>query len=238
VPPFLGAAAPEVPLPRPPLLGDAAPEVPLPVPGPSAAIPGAIEEAAASAAAAGGAADGDGAAEQSGGPRLSAEELQRIVANREQAAERRRARRESQSVVQAPTGESTGVVVVAPDAEVAVDGERAGDGLDLSWSTASEQNICLICQAGMSPTDTENPVQAMECMHVYHASCVREYMDVSGLQFRQACPLKCLRPSPSSVPTMFGQQEPVNQDDNGSAGDAGADAAMMVTSDVPSALGI
>jgi len=147
VPPFLGAAAPEVPLPRPPLLGDAAPEVPLPVPGPSAAIPGAIEEAAASAAAAGGAADGDGAAEQSGGPRLSAEELQRIAANREQAAERRRARLES--VVQAPTGESTGVVVVAPDAEVPVDGERAGDDPDLCLSTASEQSVCLICQAGM-----------------------------------------------------------------------------------------
>ena len=56
-----------------------------------------------------------------------------------------------------------------------------------SGEQRGENNTCLICRDELGTQE----VQALECMHVYHKSCVNEFMRVTGKSFRQACPFRC-----------------------------------------------
>ena len=40
---------------------------------------------------------------------------------------------------------------------------------------------------------TYKRVQALECMHVFHKKCIMNYSQVSGQEWRRACPMHCFR---------------------------------------------
>ena len=76
-------------------------------------------------------------------------------------------------------------------------GGGGGDGVAAAAGAApfvggggggNDDILCIICN---QPLREGGVVQAMPCMHVYHKGCIDTYMQVAGLTFELACPLRC-----------------------------------------------
>ena len=121
-------------------------------------------------------------AEQSGMLPSNARDL--IQSNRERARQRREAR------LQLETSPSASANTVLDASQIA-DAELAADHV-VEAAAAFMQNsdalLCLICQQDLNDGQAK---QALECMHVFHAECISQYMRVAGLTFQTTCPLKC-----------------------------------------------
>ena len=46
----------------------------------------------------------------------------------------------------------------------------------------------MICREELN---NEQEVQALECMHVFHKECIMNYSEISGQEWRRACPMHC-----------------------------------------------
>ena len=55
---------------------------------------------------------------------------------------------------------------------------------------------CTICKE-LLMNSTERT--ALECMHVFHKTCIDEYRNSSGLSLRYCCPYKCFRAEHEAV---------------------------------------
>ena len=128
----------------------------------------------------------------------------RIRQNREQALQRRLRRQAEQQQDTATRAGADGGAAAAEAQPVVVSQAAAETQAGVvSQAQAVRENMrtCVICHEDLG--DDANNVQALECMHVYHKACVREYMSATGCSFRMACPLKCFwnegAPRPFSI---------------------------------------
>jgi hypothetical protein len=63
-----------------------------------------------------------------------------------------------------------------------------GPDVKVGGNAGPDVNTCCICKEAYVQGKER---QAMECMHVFHQDCIQEYMRISGLSFRYACPFQC-----------------------------------------------
>lgn len=63
--------------------------------------------------------------------------------------------------------------------------------LERRAAAARSSNCCAICQ---EPLGSSEDNIALECAHVFHTTCAREWAATSGQELMKSCPHKCLRP--------------------------------------------
>ena len=68
-------------------------------------------------------------------------------------------------------------------------GEQSGHGGNHEAHDEDSDRACVICHEAM--VEAAEDLEALVCRHVYHSSCIRHYMQISGKPIDKCCPMKC-----------------------------------------------
>jgi hypothetical protein len=55
---------------------------------------------------------------------------------------------------------------------------------------------CVICQDTLGAGQDR---EALECGHVFHSECIRTFAETKQIPLKEACPMKCHRPTGPDV---------------------------------------
>ena len=168
-------------------------------------------------------------------PGIPSPDLQeRIAASKAEALARRRF---MEVLAKASLATSSPVLPVAENVDIApvpVPGPlpptEPPEAVSLT-DAATTRDQCIIC---LQPLSTA-PVQAMECMHVFHKECLEEHMRHTFTAFRFACPFKCfsdgnmieIGASQETSGPLSNVNEQANQDTEAIAVDADEDVLVV-----------
>jgi len=68
-------------------------------------------------------------------------------------------------------------------------GEQSGHGGNHEAHDEDSDRACVICHEAM--VEAAEDLETLVCRHVYHSSCIRNYMQISRKPIDKCCPMKC-----------------------------------------------